>query len=112
MVQHDAETSEAEEMYLITIARAIEDGEAEPIPTSLVARELDVSGVSVNQMIRKLASGDSSHTSPIEASHSGTPGGLLRFPPSAVADCGVCSSPSSSASAPGVPMTWPAILST
>jgi DtxR family Mn-dependent transcriptional regulator len=55
MVQHDAETSEAEEMYLITIARAIEDGEAEPIPTSLVARELGVSGVSVNQMIRKLA---------------------------------------------------------
>jgi len=55
MVEHEAVTSEAEEMYLITIARAIENGVAEPIPTSLVARELDVSGVSVNQMIRKLA---------------------------------------------------------
>ena len=55
MVEHKAVTSEAEEMYLITIARAIENGVAEPIPTSLVARELDVSGVSVNQMIRKLA---------------------------------------------------------
>lgn len=42
-------------MYLITIARAVEDGHPEPVPVSLAARELAVSGVSANQMIRKLA---------------------------------------------------------
>lgn len=56
MVQHIQATSESEEMYLITIATAIEDGRTEPVPVSHVARELDVSGVSANQMIRKLAS--------------------------------------------------------
>lgn len=55
MAQHTQHTSEAEEMYLITIARAIEDGYPEPVPVSHAARELDVSGVSANQMIRKLA---------------------------------------------------------
>jgi DtxR family Mn-dependent transcriptional regulator len=42
-------------MYLITIARAVEDGRPEPVPVSHVARELDVSAVSANQMVRKLA---------------------------------------------------------
>lgn len=56
MTQHLEHTSEAEEMYLITIARAVEDGRAEPVPVSHAARELAVSGVSANQMIRKLAS--------------------------------------------------------
>lgn len=56
MVQQAEHTSEAEEMYLITIARAVEDGHLEPIPVSYAARELAVSGVSANQMIRKLAS--------------------------------------------------------
>lgn len=55
MVQQVQHTSEAEEMYLITIARAVEDGHPEPVPVSLAARKLDVSGVSANQMIRKLA---------------------------------------------------------
>ena len=55
MVQQAAHTSEAEEMYLITIARAVEDGQPEPVPVSHAARELAVSGVSANQMIRKLA---------------------------------------------------------
>jgi DtxR family Mn-dependent transcriptional regulator len=55
MAQHTHHTSEAEEMYLITIARAVEDGHPEPVPVSLVARELDVSAVSANQMVRKLA---------------------------------------------------------
>ena len=50
-----SELSESEEMYLITIARAVEDGHPEPVPVSLVARELDVSAVSANQMVRKLA---------------------------------------------------------
>ena len=54
MVQHLAGTSEAEEMYLITVARAIEDGRSEPVSMSYVATQLDVTGVSVNQMIRKL----------------------------------------------------------
>jgi DtxR family Mn-dependent transcriptional regulator len=54
MVQHQAGTSEAEEMYLITVARAIEDGRTEPVSMSHVATQLDVTGVSVNQMIRKL----------------------------------------------------------
>jgi DtxR family Mn-dependent transcriptional regulator len=55
MTQHHQHTSEAEEMYLITIARAVEDGRSEPVPVSHAAKELDVSGVSANQMIRKLA---------------------------------------------------------
>jgi len=56
MVQHQLGTSEAEEMYLITVARAIEDGRTEPVSMSYVATQLDVTGVSVNQMIRKLDS--------------------------------------------------------
>jgi len=55
MVQQETGTSEAEEMYLITIARAIEDGRTEPVAVSHIARALDVSRVSANQMIRKLA---------------------------------------------------------
>mgnify|MGYP001827482702 FL=1 len=55
MAQHAHHTSEAEEMYLITIARAVEAGRPEPVPVSHAARELDVSAVSANQMIRKLA---------------------------------------------------------
>ncbi len=54
MVQHQAGTSESEEMYLITVARAVEDGRSEPVSMSHVATQLDVTGVSVNQMIRKL----------------------------------------------------------
>jgi len=56
MVRHRDVTSEAEEMYLITIATAIEDGHPDPIPVSFIADQLSVSGVSANQMIRKLAS--------------------------------------------------------
>lgn len=54
MTQNAVATSEAEEMYLITIATAIEDGNPEPVPVSYVAKSLDVSGVSANQMVRKL----------------------------------------------------------
>ncbi|MFV9672921.1 MAG: DtxR family transcriptional regulator [Acidimicrobiia bacterium] len=54
MVQHQTGTSESEEMYLITVARAVEDGRSEPVSMSHVATQLDVTGVSVNQMIRKL----------------------------------------------------------
>jgi DtxR family Mn-dependent transcriptional regulator len=51
---HQHESSEAEEMYLITVARAIEDGIGPPVPVSTIAGELEVSSVSANQMIKKL----------------------------------------------------------
>lgn len=47
-------TSEAEEMYIITVARAIEDGVDPPVPVSTIAGVLEVSSVSANQMIKKL----------------------------------------------------------
>lgn len=56
MEVHDRTTSEADEMYLITVARAIEDGDGPPVALSSVARSLDVSSVSANQMVKKLAS--------------------------------------------------------
>ena len=48
-------TSESEEMYLITVARAGEDGRSGPVPVADIATELSVSVASANQMIRKLA---------------------------------------------------------
>jgi DtxR family Mn-dependent transcriptional regulator len=47
--------SESEEMYLITIARLVEQGVEEPISISLLAEELAIQPVSANQMIHKLA---------------------------------------------------------
>lgn len=49
-------TSEAEEMYIITVARAVEDGTTPPVPLSNIASALEVSSVSANQMIKKLVS--------------------------------------------------------
>lgn len=49
-----AGTSESEEMYLITVARAVEGGRAEPIPTAVIAEALSVTVASANEMIRKL----------------------------------------------------------
>lgn len=49
-------TSEAEEMYIITVARAIEDGVGPPVPVSTISGVLEVSSVSANQMIKKLES--------------------------------------------------------
>lgn len=46
--------SESEQMYLITIAMLIEDGQSEPIPISDIAQRMSVLPVSVNQMVRKL----------------------------------------------------------
>lgn len=55
MAYHNIESgSESEQMYLITIARLIEDGFSEPIPLSEIAKKLSVLPVSVNQMVRKL----------------------------------------------------------
>lgn len=50
----DHHPTEAEEMYLITIARAIEDGAMPPVAVSEIARVLEVSSVSANQMVKKL----------------------------------------------------------
>ena len=47
--------SESEEMYLVTIAKLIENGKPSPISISVLAHEMDILPVSANQMIRKLA---------------------------------------------------------
>jgi DtxR family Mn-dependent transcriptional regulator len=55
MTNHNfGDISESEQMYLITTARLIEDGQPEPIPLSDIAKEMSVLPVSVNQMVRKL----------------------------------------------------------
>jgi DtxR family Mn-dependent transcriptional regulator len=54
MTADERATTESEEMYLITVARAIEDGGEPPIPVSTIAQRLGVSSVSANQMIKKL----------------------------------------------------------
>ena len=50
-----APTTESEEMYLITVARAIESGHPEPVPMPAIAEALSVSVASANEMVRKLA---------------------------------------------------------
>jgi len=50
-----ASTSESEQMYLITIAMAAEDGHEGPVPVPRLAQSLEVSRVSANEMIKKLA---------------------------------------------------------
>lgn len=55
MPDHNLEPiSESEQMYLITIARSIEEGGPEPLPLSHIAQTLSLQPVSVNQMVRKL----------------------------------------------------------
>ena len=53
-LKFESELSESEEMYLITIARAVEDGAEGPVPLSTIATELGVSTASANEMIRKM----------------------------------------------------------
>ncbi len=48
-------TSESEEMYLITIARAGEEGDTGPVPIATVAGQLKISVASANEMVRRLA---------------------------------------------------------
>ena len=56
MLDHNTiETSESEEMYLITIARLVERGVPEPVSISHLAAELSIQPVSANQMVHKLA---------------------------------------------------------
>lgn len=47
-------TSESEEMFLITVARAIESGHASPVPVPYVAETLSESRVAANEMAKKL----------------------------------------------------------
>lgn len=55
MMDHKSDgTSESEEMYLLTIARMSERGEAGPVPITNIAERLGLRPVSVHQMIRKL----------------------------------------------------------
>ena len=46
--------SEAEEMYMITLAKLAERGVQSPVPLTLLAEELAVLPVSANQMVHKL----------------------------------------------------------
>jgi DtxR family Mn-dependent transcriptional regulator len=56
MLDHNlAEMSESEEMYLISIARLVEQGVEAPVPIPLLAGELSIQPVSANQMVHKLA---------------------------------------------------------
>ncbi|MCP4226088.1 MAG: metal-dependent transcriptional regulator, partial [Actinomycetia bacterium] len=50
-----ASTSESEQMYLITIAMAAEEGHEGPVPVPRLAQALEVSRVSANEMVKKLA---------------------------------------------------------
>jgi DtxR family Mn-dependent transcriptional regulator len=56
--QNNVAISESEEMYLITIARLVEQGVDEPVPISRLASELAIQPVSANQMIHKLSEED------------------------------------------------------
>jgi DtxR family Mn-dependent transcriptional regulator len=47
-------TSESEEMFLITVARAVEDGHTPPVPVPLLAESLSISRVAANEMAKKL----------------------------------------------------------
>lgn len=48
------ETTESEEMYLITVAQAVEEGPSGPVPVAALASALGVSAVSANEKVHKL----------------------------------------------------------
>ena len=52
------ETTESEEMYLLSIAVAVEDGHQGPLALAALAEALHVSPASVNEMVRKLEGRD------------------------------------------------------
>jgi DtxR family transcriptional regulator, Mn-dependent transcriptional regulator len=49
-----AATTPSEEMYLITLAVAEEDGQPSPLPVAGLAQSLAISPISANQMVRRL----------------------------------------------------------
>jgi DtxR family Mn-dependent transcriptional regulator len=53
-----ANTSESDEMYLITVARAVEEGTTGPVPVGAIAETLSLSATSVNEKIKNLANRD------------------------------------------------------
>ncbi len=66
--------SKSEQMYLITIARSMEEGGPELLPLSDIARSLSLQPVSVNQMVRKLECEGLVHYHPykgVELTHKG-----------------------------------------
>lgn len=80
MSLHNSESiSESEQMYLITIARSIEDGETQPIPLSHIAQKMSVQPVSVNQMVRKLESEGLLHYRPYKGVELTAQGNAVAF---------------------------------
>jgi DtxR family Mn-dependent transcriptional regulator len=77
---HNSESiSESEQMYLITIARSIEDGETQPIPLSHIAQKMSVQPVSVNQMVRNLESEGLLHYRPYKGVELTAQGNAIAF---------------------------------
>jgi DtxR family Mn-dependent transcriptional regulator len=52
--QNPETSSESEQMYLLTIAKLVENGCSVPVSLSDIAKEMSILPVSVNQMVRKL----------------------------------------------------------
>ena len=71
--------SESEQMYLITIARSIEDGGPEPLPLSHIAQKLSLQPVSVNQMVRKLEGEGLVHYQPYKGVELTNKGQVIAF---------------------------------
>jgi len=80
MTNHNSESiSESEQMYLITIARLIEDGQPEPIPLSDIAEGMSVLPVSVNQMVRRLEAKGLLHYLPYKGVNFTSQGKVVAF---------------------------------
>jgi DtxR family Mn-dependent transcriptional regulator len=71
--------SESEQMYLITIARSMEEGGPEPLPLSYIAQTLSLQPVSVNQMVRKLEGEGLVHYHPYKGVELTTKGQEIAF---------------------------------
>ena len=71
--------SKSEQMYLITIARSIEEGGPEPLPLSHIAQKLSLQPVSVNQMVRKLEGEGLVHYHPYKGVELTTLGQVVAF---------------------------------
>lgn len=80
MSDHISESiSESEQMYLITIARSLEEGGPEPLPLSHIAQTLSLQPVSVNQMVRKLEGEGLVHYHPYKGVELSTKGRAIAF---------------------------------
>lgn len=68
------DTTESEQMYLITVARAAEEGSRLPLPVAALAEALGVSVVSANEKVHKLAARDLLRYSPYKGVELTDPG--------------------------------------